>query len=292
MLLVMPAAPALRLTLDQRTALDSWTRSRTLQHRRGQRARVILMAAEGIPNAVIAAQLNCTRTTVLTWRARFEQAGLAGLEEAEGRGRPAVISRATADRIVAATLRRPPHGVTHWSARLLAQRFGASHTTVQRIWKEHGLRPHRTRSFKFSNDPQLEEKVSDVIGLYLHPPEHAVVLCVDEKSQIQALDRTQPLLPMRPHHVERRTHDYVRHSTTTLFAALDIATGEVTGRCYERHRTAEFLAFLKLLERRYPTGELHLVLDNYHTTSGRSSMRGWRNGRDSTCTSRPPVRAG
>lgn len=265
MLVVMPAAPALRLTTDQRAALQAWTRSRTLQQRRGQRARIVLMAADGVPNAVIAAQLKCTRMTVLKWRARFAQAGLAGLEEADGRGRPAVISRATTERIVAATLRRPPRGVTHWSARLLAQRFGVSHTTVQRIWKEHGLRPHRTRSFKFSNDPLLEEKVSDVIGLYLHPPEHAVVLCVDEKSQIQALDRTQPLLPMRPHQVERRTHDYVRHGTTTLFAALDIATGEVTGRCYDRHRTVEFLAFLKLLERRYPTEELHLVLDNYHT---------------------------
>ena len=265
MLMRMPAAPPLRLTSEQRTALDSWTRSRTLQHRRGQRARIIMMAAEGIPNAVIAAQLNCTRMTVLKWRARFEHAGLAGLEEAEGRGRPAVILQATTERIVAATLRRPPHGVTHWSARLLAQRFGVSHTTVQRIWKEHGLRPHRTRSFKFSNDPQLEEKVSDVIGLYLHPPEHALVLCVDEKSQIQALDRTQPLLPMRPHQVERRTHDYVRHGTTTLFAALDIATGQVTGRCYERHRRKEFLAFLSVLDRRYPTQEIHLVLDNYHT---------------------------
>lgn len=183
------------------------------------------MAAEGTPNAVTAAQLNCTRMTVLKWRARFESAGLAGLEEAEGRGRPAVISQATSERMVAGTPCRPPRGVKHWSARLLAQRFGVSHTTVRRIWREHGLRPHRTRSFKLSNDPQLEAKVSDVIGLYLHPPEHALVLCVDEKSQIQVVDRTQPLLPMRPHQLERRTHDYVRYCTTALFAAFDIALG-------------------------------------------------------------------
>lgn len=176
-----------------------------------------------------------------------------------------MTSAGTLAKIISVTLGRPPKGETHWSSSAVAGRVGVSRSTVQRVWQDHDLQPHRRRSFKYSTDPELDAKVNDVVGLFLHPPEKAVVLCVDEKGQIQALDRTQPLLPMRPGQVERRTHDYVRHGTATLFAALDIATGEVTGETYARHRHQEFSKFLQLVARRYPRGELHLVLDNYRT---------------------------
>ena len=256
--------PRLTVSDEQRAALESWTRSRTLSHRQGLRARIILLGAEGLSSRATAARLGCARQTVVMWRQRFIEAGLAGLEEQPGRGRPRQLTDAKVNRILALSM-KPPAGATQWSIRTLAAKVGVSHSTVQRIWKLHGLQPHRSRGFKYSTDPELEEKVTDVVGLYLHPPENAVVLCVDEKSQIQALDRTQPLLPMKPHQVERRTHDYKRHGTTTLFAALDLATGQVTGRCYDRHRKEDFLAFLRLLDVRYPSQDLHLVLDNYHT---------------------------
>ena len=191
-----------------------------------------------------------------------------------GRGRPATYDRELADRVVALTLSPPPSGYTHWSSRQVGEELGVSKNTVLRIWQAHRLQPHRTQTFKFSTDPRLAEKVTDVVGLYLHPPEKAIVLCVDEKSQIQALDRTQPLLPLRPGQVERRTHDYKRHGTTTLFAALDVATGEVTGQCTLRHRHQEFLQFLRLLDRTYPEQELHLVLDNY-STHKHPKVRAW-----------------
>jgi transposase len=245
--------------------LETWSHSRILPRRQVLRAQVVLLAAEGRSNVAIADQLGVSRPTVLQWRARFAQAGLEGLEEAPGRGRPFTYDQALVDKVLALTMTRPPRGSTHWSTRTLAQKLGVSAMTVQRIWREHRLQPHRSRAFKFSDDPQLVEKVRDVVGLYLHPPEKEVVLCVDEKSQIQALDRTQPLLPLRPGQVERHTHDYVRHGTTTLFAALDVASGEVTGRCYARHRHQEFLRFLQLLDQSYPQGELHLVLDNAST---------------------------
>jgi transposase len=200
------------------------------------------------------------------WRRRFAEAGVAGLEQdAPGRGRPRVYDDGTVAKIISVTLGRPPKGETYWTAPAVAREVGVSPSTVLRVWRDNKIQPFRSRNFKFSTDPQLVAKVSDVVGLYLHPPEKAVVLCVDEKSQIQALDRTQPLLPMRPGQVERRTHDYVRHGTATLFAALDVATGEVTGRSYARHRHQEFLAFLRLVVRRYPRGPLHMVLDNYRT---------------------------
>ena len=258
-------ATVITLTPQQRSALESWTRSRTLSQRRVLRAKIILLAADGISSRSSARRLGVTRNTVVGWRQRFADDGIAGLEEAAGRGRKPVITQAQKDRVVALTLRKPDDGSTHWSIRRLAPLTGLSYSSVQRIWKEHGLQPHRSRSFKHSTDPRLEEKVTDVVGLYLHPPEKAVVICVDEKSQIQALDRTQPLLPMRPGQPERRTHDYVRHGTTTLFAGLDIATGQVTGRCYERHRHQEFLRFLEQLARTYTRGQIHLVLDNYST---------------------------
>jgi transposase len=259
-------APALPLDDDSRLALTAWTRSRTLPQRQVLRAEIVLHAADGIANSAIADQLRCSIPTVLLWRQRFQAAGVAGLEEdAPGRGRPRIHDEQVVAKIISVTLGRPPKGETHWSSRAVADRVGVSKSTVLRVWRDHDLQPHRTRGFKFSTDPELEAKVTDVIGLYLHPPEKAVVLCVDEKSQIQALDRTQPLLPMRPGQLERRTHDYVRHGTATLFAALDIATGEVTGRTYARHRHQEFLKFLQLVARRYPRGQLHLVLDNYRT---------------------------
>ncbi len=259
-------APPVALDDDQRTALTTWARSRALPQRQVLRARIILLAAEGVSHAAIAAQLGCSEPTVRLWRQRFTDAGIAGLEEdAPGRGRPATYDERLVAKVITVTLGKPPRGETHWSSRAVAGRVGVSKSTVLRIWQDHDLQPHRTRGFKFSTDPDLEPKVSDVVGLYLHPPEKAVVLCVDEKSQIQALDRTQPLLPLRQGQVERRTHDYVRHGTATLFAALDIATGEVTGRCYARHRHQEFLRFLELINTRYPDVELHLVLDNYRT---------------------------
>lgn len=258
---------ALTLTDAQREVLTTWSRSRALPQRQVLRARILLLAAEGIANTSIAARLGCSQPTVRLWRDRFATAGIPGLEEdAPGRGRPATYDERTIAKVISITLGTPPRGETHWSSRAVAERTGVSRGTVLRIWQEHELQPHRTRSFKVSTDPELEAKVIDVVGLYLHPPEKAaVVLCVDEKSQIQALDRTQPLLPMRLGQPERRTHDYVRHGTATLFAALDVATGEVTGRTYARHRHQEFLKFLQLVAKRYPHGEVHLVLDNYRT---------------------------
>ena len=200
------------------------------------------------------------------WRSRYAERGLAGLVEEQRPGRPRTVDRA---KIIAATLTPPPNslGVTHWSSRLLAPRLGVDHATVAAVWAEYGVKPWKADTFKFSTDPELEAKVRDVIGLYLSPPENAIVLCIDEKSQVQALNRTQKTLPMQPGHAEQRTHDYVRHGTTTLFAALEIATGTVTGLCKNRHRHQEFLAFLKHLARAYPDRgdgtELHLVMDNY-----------------------------
>jgi transposase len=234
----------------------------------------VLRAGEGVANQVIAQELGLSRPTVIKWRARFQAAGLEGLEEAPGRGQRFAYDRGLEDRVIRTTLQGPPPGSTHWSTRTLAAQLGVGHMTVQRIWRKRRLQPHRSRNFKFSTDPKLAEKVTDIIGLYLHPPEKAIVLCVDEKSQIQALDRTQPLLPMRPGQPERGTHDYKRHGITSLFAALDVATGEVTGRCYLKHRHQEFLNFLKLLAQTYPRQELHLVLDNY-STHKHPAVRGW-----------------
>jgi transposase len=207
------------------------------------------------------------------WRNRYREHGLAGLVDADRSGRP---RRVDPRRIVEATLTPPPKslGVTHWSSRLLAARLHLSHVTVAAAWKDYGVRPWKAETFKFSTDPELVGKVTDVIGLYLNPPENAIVLCVDEKSQVQALDRTQKVLPMQPGHAEQRTHDYVRHGTTTLFAALEIATGQVTGLCKQRHRHQEFLIFLKHLARAYPDRELHLVMDNY-ATHKRVEVRDW-----------------
>jgi hypothetical protein len=215
-------------------------------------------------NTVIAEQVGVSVPTVLKWRGRFAARGLAGLEDEPRSGRPKTIDDAA---ILAATLDPPPEtlGVTHWSTRLLGTHLGISDATVARCWRKYLLQPWRRGTFKFSTDPQLEAKIRDVVGLYLNPPTNAIVLCVDEKSQIQALDRTAPILPIRPGLPEKATHDYKRNGTTTLFAALEVATGKVTDQCYDRHGKAEFLDFMKKVARAYPDQELHVVVDNYHT---------------------------
>jgi transposase len=253
--------------------LERLIRSDTGSAAMARRARIVLLAADGVANQVIAERVGVSRPTVNLWRSRYAEAGMAGLVEQQRPGRPRQVDRAA---IVSATLTPPPKslGVTHWSSRLLAPRLGVDHATVAAVWKEYGVKPWKADTFKFSTDPELEAKVTDVIGLYLAPPENAIVLCVDEKSQVQALARTQKVLPMQPLHAEQRTHDYVRHGTTTLFAALEIATGQVTGLCKNRHRHQEFLAFLKHLARAYPDQELHLVMDNY-ATHKRVEVRDW-----------------
>jgi transposase len=228
------------------------------------RARIVLAVADGEGTSAVARRVGVSRPTVILWRDRFVRGGLDGLADAPRAGRPKTVDDAA---IIAATLEPPPDrlGITHWSTRLLGGVLGVSDTAVARAWRRYGVQPWRRQTFKFSTDPQLEAKVRDVVGLYLNPPAKAIVLCVDEKSQIQALDRTAPILPLRPGLPERATHDYVRHGTTTLFAALEVATGKVTDACYDRHGKAEFLDFLKKVARAYPRRELHVVVDNYHT---------------------------
>jgi transposase len=231
------------------------------------------LAGDGLTNVEIAERVGCSLPTVTSWRGRYRDSGLAGLDDRARSGRPREIDHRG---VVAATLKAPPkkYGVTHWSSRLLGSHLRVSDATVARAWREYGVAPWRSETFKFSTDPELVAKVTDVVGLYLDPPENAIVLCVDEKSQIQALDRTQPMLPMQPGLPERRTHDYVRHGTTTLFAALEVATGKVTGICQDRHRHQEFLRFLKHVARAYPDQELHLVMDNY-AAHKRVEVRQW-----------------
>ena len=247
-----------------RSTLLSWTRSSSQRAGLAQRAKIVLAAADGEGTNSICRRLGVTRPTVSLWKRRYDADGLEGLVDAPRSGRPKTIDDAA---IIAATLDPPPPrlGVTHWSSRLLADELEIGHATVSRAWKRYGVQPWRAETFKFSTDPQLEAKVRDVVGLYLDPPQKAIVLCIDEKSQIQALDRTAPMLPMRPGLPARATHDYKRHGTTTLFAALEIATGKVTDACYDRHGKAEFLAFMKQVAKAYPRRELHVVLDNYHT---------------------------
>ncbi len=242
-------------------------RTPSVSQQQALRARIVLRAAQGATNTQIAAEVGVSLPTVGLWRGNFARRRLDGLADAPRSGRPREIDDDQVGRVLAKTLEPPPDGTTHWSVRRLAQATGISATTVHRIWKEHKLKPHQVRSFKFSKDPQLAEKVVDVVGLYLDPPEGALVLCIDEKTQIQALDRTQPTLPIKPGKAARMTHDYKRNGTTSLYAALEIATGEVTGACYARHRHQEFLAFLNRLVRTYPRVPLHVVLDNSSTHS-------------------------
>jgi transposase len=249
---------------EDRATLVSWTRSSSVRAGLALRARIVLAVADGEGTSAVARRVGVSRPTVILWRDRFVQAGLDGLADAPRSGRPKTVDDAA---IIAATLEPPPDrlGITHWSTRLLAGVLGVSDTAVARAWRRYGVQPWRRQTFKFSTDPQLEAKVRDVVGLYLNPPAKAIVLCVDEKSQIQALDRTAPILPLRPGLPERATHDYIRHGTTTLFAALEVATGKVTDACYDRHGKAEFLDFLNRVARAYPRRQLHVVVDNYHT---------------------------
>jgi len=267
-------APPLVISEPERASLRALSRAGTTEQRLATRARVVLRAAAGVANERIAADLGVNKMTVLLWRSRFERDRLAGLGDAPRPGRQPVYDRAARDRVIALTLSEPPHGTTHWSTRRLAREIGMSETTVWRIWRSAGLKPHRVETFKWSTDPALEAKVRDVVGLYLAPPERAIVLSVDEKTQIQALDRTQPLLPLRPGQVERHTHDYERHGVTSLFAALNVATGEVTHEARSRHTGADFLAFLRRLARVYADQELHVVLDNV-STHKTPAVRAW-----------------
>ena len=225
-----------------------------------------LLSFSGLTNSQVATELGVTGDTVGKWRNRYIAKGLAGLLDEPRSGTPRKVSDEQVERVVVATLESTPRDATHWSTRSMARASSLSDTTVLRIWHAFGLQPHRTESFKLSNDPQLVEKVRDIVGLYLNPPERALVLCADEKSQIQALDRTQPILPLRPGTPERRTYDYARHGTTSLFAALDVATGKVIGEVHRRHRSAEFRNFLDRIDREVPAElDVHLVLDNYGT---------------------------
>lgn len=260
----MSVAAPLVLRVGDEPKLNSLLRSSTVEAGLVQRARIVLLAAQGLPNAEIGRRVGVSRPTVIQWRGRYEAGGLAALGDLERSGRPPVIDE---NEVVIATLQPPPDslGVTHWSARLLSKQLGISFSEVARIWRKWKLQPWRRETFKFSTDPELDAKVRDVVGLYLNPPDNAVVVCVDEKTQVQALDRTAPILPMRPGLPEKATHDYVRHGTTSLFAALEVATGKVTDACYQRHTHVEFLDFLKLVAKTYPRVKLHVVADNYAT---------------------------
>lgn len=250
-----------------RDALEKLVRTGSTPQKVALRARIVLGAADGISNNALAEQLGTSRPTVIKWRARYQCAGLEGiLRDAPRPGRNKSISPNKVKQIVDATLHTVPPDATHWSLRSMAAKYKVSYSTVQRIWKEHGLQPHRSETFKLSRDPQFVEKVRDIVGLYMSPPDKALVLAVDEKSQIQALDRTQPVMPLREGIPERQTHDYVRHGTTTLFAALNVLDGSVIGECLPRHRHTEFLKFMRKVDRETPKDkDIHIILDNYGT---------------------------
>jgi transposase len=255
----------LAITKEQREVLETWIAARNSPQKVVFRSRIVLAAARGISNRQIARELETSRPTVILWRNRFLQGGTAALmADAPGRGRPRQIAAAKVKKIVEATLHTTPKAATHWSVRTMAQLQGVSPATVQRIWDANGLQPHRQRTFKLSKDKRFVEKLNDVVGLYLNPPNKALVLCVDEKSQIQALERSQPGLPLKKGRCGTFTHDYKRHGTTTLFAALNVLDGTVIGECMPRHRHQEYLKFLRKLDREMPHGlDLHLIVDNY-----------------------------
>ena len=258
------AAKPIPISQDHRRTLERWVRALSVPQGVARRARIILMAADGAANNRIAAALGVSRTTVIAWRRRFAEGGPDALTRtAPGRGRKRIITAEKVKRIIDATLHTTPPGATHWSCRTMAEAQEVSPATVQRIWDARGLQPHRIRTFKLSRDPRFVEKLTDIVGLYLNPPEKAVVLCVDEKSQIQALDRTQPGLPMKKGRTGTMTHDYKRNGTTTLFAALNLLEGTILGQCLPRHRHQEFLKFLRRLDREYPAElDRHLIVDN------------------------------
>lgn len=256
----------LTVTAEQRAELERLARRRSTAQALALRARIVLRCAEGGHNGEVAEDLGVTRQTVGRWRTRFIESGVDGLLDEPRPGAPRTITDAAVEKAVTLTLETKPKDATHWSTRSLAKRTGLSRSSVGRIWRAFGLRPHRSESFKLSTDPLLIEKVRDIVGLYLDPPDRAAVLCVDEKPQIQALDRSQPILPLRPGQIERRTHDYVRHGTTSLFAALNVKSGKIIAEHHRRHRGIEFRKFLETIDRNVPQElEVHLVLDNYGT---------------------------
>jgi transposase len=264
----MPRLKPLTLTDDERAKLEAWARRPKTAQRLALRSRIVLAAADGRSNTDVAAELRVTMPTVGKWRRRFLEDRLEGLADEPRPGAPRGITDAQVEEVITRTLESKPANATHWSTRGMAQAAGLSQSAVVRIWHAFGLQPHKSATFKLSGDPFFVEKVRDVVGLYLSPPERAIVLSVDEKSQVQALDRTQPLLPLAPGQAERGTHDYVRHGTTSLFAALNVATGEVIGRCYRRHRQQEFVKFLEEIDGAIPEEDgvtIHVVMDNYGT---------------------------
>ena len=264
----MPSPNAVEIVLEEgeREQLETWARRRTSAQALAQRSRIVLAAAEGLKNTQVAERLGIDRATVAKWRSRFASLRLDGLLDEPRPGRPRTISDAQVEEVIVKTLESTPKDATHWSTRSLAREVGLTQSAVSRIWRAFGLQPHRQQTWKLSKDPLFIEKVRDVVGLYLDPPERAVVLCVDVKSQIQALDRTAPILPMLPGSPERATHDYKRSGTSSLYAALDIATGKVIGSLHARHRAIEFKRFLTTLDREVPDDlEVHLVLDNAST---------------------------
>jgi transposase len=265
--MAMRRACTITLTDEDRATLERWSRSRSTEARLVERARIVLFAAEGWENKEIAAGLGVTRATVGRWRDRFADRGIAGIEKDAPRGgRPPKARDDFVAKIIEMTTQQQPKDATHWSTRTLAEVLGTNRSMVNRVWRAHGLKPHLSRTFKVSNDPNFAEKLVDVVGLYLDPPEHALVLCVDEKSQIQALDRTQKSLPIYPGRCETMTHDYKRNGTTTLFAALDVAEGRLIGQCMPRHRHQEFIKFLEQIDAETPRAlDLHLIVDNYAT---------------------------
>ena len=263
----MRIAPAIVISDEDRRTLQRWSRGRTTPTRLVLRAKIVLLATDGMLNKDSAVELQTGMKTVCQWRSRFAKAGLAGIEQDARRGsQPATTTAALAAEILRKTTTEKPPAATHWSTRTLAAELGTSPSMVQRVWKAHHLQPHRTKTFKLSKDAHFAEKLIDVVGLYLNPPEHAIVLCVDEKSQIQALDRTQKGLPIHPGRLGTMTHDYKRHGTTTLFAALNVAEGIVIEACMSRHRHQEWIKFLKRIDAATdPDAQLHLVADNYAT---------------------------
>jgi transposase len=269
-----PLSP-ISVSKEQRSTLENWARRPKTAQALALRARIILACAEGKPNGVVARLTRVRQQTVGKWRSRFVNKGLEGLWDEPRPGTPRKVSDTDVEKVLTTTLESLPRDATHWSTRSLAKQSGLSRSTISRIWRAFGLQPHRSQSFKLSKDPLFIDKVRDIVGLYLNPPDRALVLCVDEKSQIQALDRTQPLLPMRPGQPERRSHDYKRHGTTSLFAALDVKTGAVIGECHRRHRSAEFRKFLDTIDQSVPTSlDIHLIMDNYGTHKT-ATIRAW-----------------
>ena len=286
-------AAAIDLTQSERRELESLTSRRKTAQGLAQRARIVLHAAEGGENKAISLRVGAAPNTVGKWRRRFGEHRVAGLYDEPRPGAPRQIGDEAIAGTIRQTLETTPADATHWSLRSMARAVGHAPSTIHRIWRAFGLQPHRSETFKLSTDPLFVEKVRDIVGLYLAPPERAMVLCVDEKSQIQALDRTQPLLPMRPGQAERRSHDYTRHGTLSLFAALDTATGKVVGRCFARHRAREFRAFLNTIEAHVPPDlDVHIIMDNVSSHKTQTIRNWFAGGRAGMCTTPRPRRPG